>query len=124
VYAPCIEAHKQRDGRSPLTARFGGIPLVRNKDAILVVQIPVPPPRRKELIQRLLNGTCEACGDTGQHVRVHQVRKLADLQQKGQPQPAWAQLMTKRRRKTLIVCASCHDSIHTTQPPAQATTTQ
>jgi group II intron reverse transcriptase/maturase len=120
----CFEASVQRDGRPPLTARFGGIPLVRNKDAVLADQVPVQPPRRKELILRLLNGTCEACGKTGERVHVHQVRKLADLQQKGQPQPAWAQLMARRRRKTLIVCASCHDSIHTTQPPAQAPTTQ
>jgi hypothetical protein len=121
----CTQAIMQRDGRPPLTARFGGIPLVRKKDAVLVDQIPVRPPRRKELITRLLNGTCEAaCGKTSEQVRVHHVRKLADLQQKGRPQPAWAQLMAKRRRKTLIVCPSCHDSIHTTQPPAQAPTTQ
>lgn len=120
----CTQAIMQRDGRPPLTARFGGIPLVRKKDAVLVDQIPVRPPHRKELITRLLNGTCEACGKTSEQVRVHHVRKLADLQQKGQSQPAWAQLMARRRRKTLIVCVSCHDSIHTTQPPAQAPTMQ
>ena len=27
-------------------------------------------------------------------------------------QPAWAALMVKKRRKTLIVCADCHDWIH------------
>ncbi len=56
----CTQAIMQRDGRPPLTARFGGIPLVRKKDAVLVDQIPVRPPRRKELITRLLNGICEA----------------------------------------------------------------
>ncbi len=26
--------------------------------------------------------------------------------------PAWAALMIKKRRKTLVVCHSCHDAIH------------
>jgi predicted HNH restriction endonuclease len=60
------------------------------------------------------------CGQPGQ-VYVHQVRKLADLAKPGQPQPAWANLMAKRRRKTLIVCASCHDAIHARQPTTQLT---
>jgi hypothetical protein len=29
-------------------------------------------------------------------------------------QPAWAALMAKKRRKTLIVYAACHDHIHAT----------
>jgi len=47
---------------------------------------------------------------------VHQVSKLTDLASPGQPQPLWAQLMAKMRRKTLIVCPSCHDVIHNRQP--------
>jgi hypothetical protein len=34
-------------------------------------------------------------------------------------QPAWAALMAKIRRKTLIVCSGCHDYIHAT-PVANA----
>ena len=30
-------------------------------------------------------------------------------------QPEWAQLMANRRRKTLVVCAACHDRIHAGQ---------
>ena len=45
-------------------------------------------------------------------MEVHQVRKLADLTRPGRPQPAWAQLMAKMRRKTLIVCTPCHQAIH------------
>ena len=45
-------------------------------------------------------------------MEIHQVRKLADLTRPGRPQPAWAQLMAKMRRKTLIVCAPCHQAIH------------
>jgi hypothetical protein len=49
-------------------------------------------------------------------VHVHQVRKLADLGKPGQPRPAWAELMARRRRKTLVVCQPCHDTIHAGQP--------
>jgi hypothetical protein len=37
---------------------------------------------------------------------------LSDLSQQGQAQPAWAALMAKMRRKTLMVCPDCHDGIH------------
>jgi hypothetical protein len=60
----------------------------------------------------------------GEHrtpVEVHQVRKLADLARPGRPQPAWAQVMAKRRRKTLVVCQTCHDSIHARHPTATPT---
>ena len=53
-------------------------------------------------------------------VRVHQVRKLADLGKPGQPRPAWAELMARRRRKTLVVCPSCHDTIHGQPAPLLA----
>ena len=49
---------------------------------------------------------------------MHHVRALADLTKAGQPQPAWAQLMAKKRRKTLVVCRDCHDTIHAQQPTA------
>jgi hypothetical protein len=75
--------------------------------------------RRKQLITRLVAGTCEVCGST-QDIQVHQVRKLADLTRG--PKPTWAQLMAKRRRKTLVVCPSCHGQIHAHQPTATITT--
>ena len=43
---------------------------------------------------------------------VHQVTGLNALGEPGPRQPAWAVLMAKMRRKTLIVCAACHDWIH------------
>jgi hypothetical protein len=49
---------------------------------------------------------------------VHQVRKLADLDKLGQPQPPWAKHMAKRRRKPLVVCRACHDNVHAGQPTA------
>jgi len=108
----CFEARVERDGKPALVARFGGIPLIRNKDAVLTdrvrVQVPYP---RKELVIRLRARRCELCGDVGP-VLVHQVRRLASLGQPGPGQPAWAALMASKRRKTLVVCRSCHDAIH------------
>ncbi|MFC9222513.1 hypothetical protein ACH4TQ_49175 [Streptomyces sp. NPDC021218] len=39
----------------------------------------------------------------------------------GQPRPTWAELMEKRRRKTLVVCGACHDAIHSRQSAPQFT---
>ncbi|MHB1718150.1 MAG: reverse transcriptase domain-containing protein [Acidimicrobiales bacterium] len=115
----CYEARVERPGKQPLVARFGGIPLVRNKRAVLVDRTPshqVTYPR-KELVRRLLARRCELCGDPGQ-VAVHQVRNLASLEQHI-GQFAWAALMARKRRKTLVVCHPCHDAIHDEQPAAK-----
>jgi group II intron reverse transcriptase/maturase len=117
----CFQASIDRgEGRKPLVARFGGIPLKRQRKAVLTDRQPVPDYPRKELIGRLLAGRCELCGHAGP-TEVHQVRNLAALAAPGQPQPGWAELMARRRRKTLLVCQACHDTIHTRQPPASST---
>jgi Type II intron maturase len=117
----CFEASIQRDGSTPLVARFGGIPLHRHKKAVLTDRQPTRAPHpHKELISRLLHRRCELCGNTD-GIQVHQVRKLADLGKLGTPEPAWAALMAKRRRKTLVVCRSCHDQAHNGQPAARST---
>ena len=108
----CLQVTVDREGRKPLAARFGGIPLKRQARAVLTDRIPerVTYPR-KELPLRLLKGICEVCERTGS-VTVHQIRKLTDLGKPGPGQPGWARLMAKRRRKTLVVCAECHHAIH------------
>jgi len=109
----CFEARKHRKGKQDLVARFGGIPLKQDKRAVIrdpaPVQVPYP---RKELIRRLRTRECELC-ETGATVAVHQVTSLKALGKPGPDRPAWAALMAKMRRKTLIVCADCHDLIHT-----------
>lgn len=109
----CFEARVERDGKPALVARFGGIPLARNTDAVLVDRVPKPVVYpRKELVIRLLSGRCELCEEPGRVV-VHQVRKLASLDKWAEAgQPAWAELMARKRRKTLVVCRPCHDTIH------------
>jgi hypothetical protein len=117
----CFETRVERDGRKPLVARFGGIPLRRQRKAVLDDRQQGPATtRRKELITRLLAGRCEWCEQPAQ-VETHQVRKLADLTRPGQPQPAWAQLMAKMRRKTLLVCPTCHQAIHAGLPTTKPT---
>lgn len=122
-YGPrtCYQAIVARPGRKPLVARFGGIPLKRQKKAVVNDRPPAPiTTRRKELVIRLTAGQCEWCQRRGP-VETHQVRKLADLNKPGRPQPAWAQLMARKRRKTLVVCADCHKVIHAGQPTATLT---
>jgi hypothetical protein len=111
----CFQASTQREGRAPLVARFGGIPLKRHKTAAITDRQPIPTTARKELIGRLLAGRCEVCGGMVD-VEVHHVRKLADLDQAGQSRnPTWVKIMVKRRRKTLVVCAACHTNLHSRQ---------
>jgi hypothetical protein len=53
---------------------------------------------------------------------VHQIRKLADLDKPGQPNPPdWMQTMARRRRKTLVVCVTCYADIHHDEPTASIT---
>jgi group II intron reverse transcriptase/maturase len=108
----CFEARKHREGKKDLVARFGGINLRQDRRA--VIRDPAPAPAaypRKELVKRLRRRECELC-ETGTTVAVHQVTGLKTLGKPGPGQPAWAALMAKMRRKTLIVCAPCHDWIH------------
>jgi hypothetical protein len=108
----CFEARKHREGKKDLIARFGGIILRQNRRAVIRDPAPGPPLYpRKELVRRLRKRECELC-ETGTTVAVHQVTGLKELGRPGPGQPAWAALMAKMRRKTLIVCTPCHDHIH------------
>ncbi|MGJ5797268.1 hypothetical protein [Streptomyces griseorubiginosus] len=56
---------------------------------------------------------CERCQHTGE-VEVHHGRNLKELDR---VEPArWRRVMAKRRRKTLVLCADCHDHIHHREP--------
>jgi len=108
----CFEAKRHREGKKDLIARFGGIILQQDRRAVIRDPAPAPAPYpRKELVRRLRKQECELC-ETGTTVTVHQVTGLRELGKPGPGQPAWAALMAKKRRKTLIVCAPCHDWIH------------
>lgn len=114
----CLEKTVLREGKKPLVALFGGIPLRRQPCTQLTDQ-PVAlkkRPARNELLKRLLADTCELCKSTSQ-VEVHHIRKLADLQKPGRiEKPLWIRVMAARRRKTLMVCRECHQAIHAGRP--------
>jgi group II intron reverse transcriptase/maturase len=108
----CFEARMERGDRPPLVARFGGIPLRRDKHAVITDHVPSSGRPGKRLIQRLLAGRCELCRRCDD-VTVHHIRRLADLPPpEHAATPAWAKLMRTRRRKTLVACAGCHSKIH------------
>lgn len=116
----CIQVTVERDkGRKPLVARFGGIPLKRQRTAVLTDRRPVMASgKQNELIHRLLAECCEICESRTQ-LEVHHVRKLADLNRPGRREkPAWVYLMAKRKRKTLVICRCCHEDIHAGRPTA------
>jgi group II intron reverse transcriptase/maturase len=117
----CFEARIERKNRKPLVARFGGIPLQRQRAAELADREPVRVDYpQKELIARLLADTCEICGSRGD-VQVHHVRALADLAHAGWRPSDWARVMLHRRRKTVVACETCHDRIHSEQPARSLT---
>jgi RNA-directed DNA polymerase len=66
---------------------------------------------RSSLEQRLKANLCESCGKEGGYFEVHHVRKLKDLQGK----EWWEQVMSYRKRKTMVLCIECHDLLHAHQ---------
>ena len=66
----CFEARTERPGRKPLVARFGGIPLKRQKRAVLDDRLPDPAPaRRKELVTRLSTAGASAASNAARCTR-------------------------------------------------------
>ena len=102
-----------RPDRAPLETHFGGVALKWNKWAQVDENRDSKIwSKRSEVIERLLADKCELCGQEGS-VEMHHVRKLADIENKhGKEIPCWKREMAMRRRKSLAVCASCHQKIH------------
>ncbi len=118
-FVRCLEVRQDRPDKEPLIARFGGIRL--KPDVTLEIEDGLTDRDRwhprNELIARLLADACEICG-SNEDVQVHHVRKLADLDVPGRREkPTWMKIMAARRRKTLVVCGSCHTAIHSGRPP-------
>lgn len=103
----------EREGKRPLVAHFGAIPLKRNpRPAAIRDFTPISGMCRSELLDRMMAEECEMCRSKGR-IQVHHVRKLKDLTKPGRrAKPAWVQRMAAIRRKTLMVCEECHQAIH------------
>jgi group II intron reverse transcriptase/maturase len=105
-----------REGKKPLVATWGGISLKWDVKAPLEDQ----PQRqrwnaRSELERRLLAQVCEYCGATRltEIIEVHHIRALKDLNSyEGREKPRWVKIMAARRRKTLVLCRTCHQDLH------------
>jgi len=97
--------------KPPLEAHFGGVPLRWNKWVKISDDIEPIWSKRSEVVDRLMAQQCELCGAT-LNIEVHHIHKLADLEREGRNKPEWARVMAARRRKTLVVCQSCHNQIH------------
>lgn len=100
----------ERPGKKALYATFGTHALKRKPfgfdpevDNLRVMHLP-----RTQLVDRLSANRCEICGSTEQ-IEVHHIHAMKDVQTKD---AGWAQLMAAMRRKTLVVCRSCHTKIH------------
>ncbi|MDQ8736406.1 group II intron reverse transcriptase/maturase [Paenibacillus sp. LHD-38] len=102
-----LQTEVKREGKKPLVAFFGGFKLGYKKDAIIV---DAPPTGKvfsikSQLIDRLLNDTCELCGAKG-NIEMHHIKKQKDLENNGRTdKPEWMKRMIAMRRKTLAVAA-------------------
>ncbi len=106
-----LAATVPREGKEPLVAKWGGIPLIRNMEATLDDQPRQIYIGRSELERRLLAQICEICGSTDE-LEVHHVRAMKDLHKyPGREKPLWVRRMIERKRKTMIVCRTCHEDI-------------
>lgn len=63
---------------------------------------------KTSLMDRLSARQCELCGKTDVDIEMHHVRKLKDLRGKSY----WERFMIARNRKTLALCADCHQKLH------------
>jgi len=113
-----LRAVIERPDKKPLVATFGGFPLKRIPVGRDVVDFSPerawfsPGGQRSEIVQRLVAGKCELCGDENEPTEVHHIRKLADIDRPGRrPRATWEKIMSARRRKTLVLCLKCHHAI-------------
>jgi group II intron reverse transcriptase/maturase len=109
-----LQVKVERPDKVPLVAQWGGIPLTWNIKAAVVDVLPPAQMGRTELEKRLLANICEYCGTTGRtdQIQVHHIRALKDLQTgRGRNKPEWVKLMAARKRKTMVLCATCHQDI-------------
>ena len=117
----CLKLTIERAGQRPLVAIFGGFSF-RRKQTAIKDQVLMPYIRRRsEIVERLLNNTCEVCGSK-EHIQMHHVRHLADLNKKGRREkPLWMQIMIARKRKSIPLCKRCHDDVHFNRPKFRKT---
>ena len=113
-----LVVRRPRDGKEPLVAVWGGIPLQWNPKATLVDTEQRIWNTRTELLQRLLANECEYCGNTV-NLEVHHIRRVVSNKERGSV-PEWLKLMRARRRKTMVLCHDCHMDVTYGRPMSNA----
>jgi group II intron reverse transcriptase/maturase len=115
-----LQVNVLREGKKPLTATWGGIPLTWDAKASIMDQLEQRVyGERSELERRLLAQVCEQCGVTRMtdQIEVHHIRALKDLEKyTGREKPQWVKIMAARKRKTLVLCRTCHMDIQYGRP--------
>ena len=109
-----IKVQVSKNEQETKTAWFGAKPIRHDKRAVVVDDKHPLMTRRNDVVNRLLAQQCELCGAT-EEVEVHHIHKLKDLERRyrGRRQPPeWVSKMIALRRKTLMTCKRCHQSIH------------
>lgn len=109
-----LQVIRKREGKPPVVARWGGIPLSWDIKASLKDQPLRIWGDRSELEKRLLAQRCEYCGATSdtEPIEVHHIRALKDLNRyPGREKPEWVKRMAYRRRKTMVLCRTCHQDV-------------
>ena len=116
----CLQLIIQREKKKPLVATFGGLSLKRRKNPVIKDRVILPYVRmRSEIVERLLNDTCEVCGGKA-NIQMHHVRHLRDLNKKGKKEmPLWMKIMISRKRKSIPLCKGCHDDVHSNRPKSK-----
>lgn len=113
-----LVVRRPRDGKEPLVAVWGGIPLKWNPKATIVDREQRIWNTRTELLQRLMANECEYCGSTA-NVEVHHIRRVVPNKERGRV-PEWLKLMRARRRKTMVLCHDCHMDVTYGRPMSNA----
>ena len=105
-----------RQGKKPLIATWGGIPLSWEIRATIEDKPSKWHAPYSELERRLLAGYCEWCGST-EHIEMHHIRAMKDLHEyPGREKPSWVKRMIALKRKTMALCRSCHMDVQFGRP--------
>jgi hypothetical protein len=112
-----IQVVVPREGKKPLVATWGGQPIKpeisKTPDDKIALSYANS---RSELLQRIQAQECELCGKT-EKLEVHHIRALKDLEKyPGREKPKWVQKMAAMKRKTLVLCRTCHMDTHAGRP--------
>jgi group II intron reverse transcriptase/maturase len=114
-----LQAKIPRQDKEPLVATWGGVSLSWDSKATIKekpIRVRISG-GRSELVRRLLTEVCEWCGSK-EPLEAHHIRKMKDLHKHpGRELSPWEKRMIALRRKTLLLCQTCHEDADHGRPP-------